>query len=57
MDIVTTIALIGALATAAAAGLAALPWREEELEATAGALRTLEGLALGGATVATAREL
>lgn len=57
MDIVTTIVLIGALATAAAIGLAALPWREEELEATTGALRTLEGLALGGAVVPTPQEL
>lgn len=57
MDIVTTIALIGAVATIASVGLAALPWREEELRATTGALQTLEGLALGGAPVATAQEL
>ena len=57
MDIVTTIALIGALATAAAAGLASLPWREAELEATTRAFRSLEDLALGGATMARPQEL
>lgn len=57
MDIVTTIALIGSIATAAAAGLAALPWRDVELEETARAFRTLGGLALGEATVARPQEL
>lgn len=56
MDIATTILLIGAVATATVAGIAALPWRGEELDATTAAGRVLAealGGAIGGATVAT----
>ena len=55
MDIATTILLIGAVATATIAGVAALPWRGEELDETTAAVRALIdtlGGVVGSAVVA-----
>lgn len=48
MDIVTTVGLIAAIATVTATGIAVLPWREEEIDAAGGAIRSVAA-ALGGA--------